>query len=387
MKRVALLALLVLIVILVACGPRQAKVEKRIENGVEVVLNHKEPYVIPGQPTRLVLEKELEISTGNEELAKAGFTDMETFDVDSEGNIYIILWHVTGNHIYKFDKDGRLLVLFAQGGQGPGEIEWGGMVKVTSSGEIIAKDPSVRQLLFFSPEGRFLRQIQLPRDLEIFARFADGTYLTWMQNRTADLASYIDRFVLCGPEFKEEKEVFRLIRPASQPGQARTVGEMAWVHANSAVSIVIGDSREGYDLRVFSREGRPIRRIRKEFEPMPITAEYKSDYLGRIPENAPWRNGLEFAKNWPPFQYAFADDAGHLFVMTREVGLKKGEFMYDIFNADGVFICRTSLGNSDGNYPRDAKVFRGRLYSIDVNDDGYKVLDVFRMRWEKAPAK
>lgn len=255
------------------------------------------------------------------------------------------------------------------------------MINVTGNGEIIAKDPSVRQILFFSPQGQFLRQVQLPRDLEIFARFADGTYLTWDQKRTADLTSFIDRFVLCAPDFEEEKEVFSLTRPASLPGQKRTVGGMAWVQAVSPERIVIGDSRDGYDLRVFSRNGKLERRIRKEFDPVPISEAFKSAYLERMKDN-PLRKDLEFARTWPAFQYMFADDSGRLFVMTREQDPETGKSLCDVFDPAGVFICRIGLGNPSGDYPREARAVRGRIYSIDVNSDGYKVLDVFKMKWE-----
>jgi len=387
MKRLVILSIVILIAILIGCGTKEAKVDKGMENGVEVVLNHKEPYVIPGQPTRLVLEKEIAISTEDDDLAKAGLTDIESFDVDSEGNIYVIQWHVSGNHIYKFDKGGKLLISFARGGQGPGEIEYGGLVKVTSGGDILAKDPSVRKLLVFSREGRFLREVQLPRDLEILALFEDGDYLTWTQERTRDLASYADHVVLCNAQFQEIRGLVTVIRPAWQPGQRTTVGEMAWVCAALGDRIFFGDSRDGYNLRVYTREGQLVRRIRKEYLPVPITQAFKSAYIERIPKSSAVRKDIAFARSWPPYQYIFADEAGHLFVMTREPGTVPGEFLYDIFDADGAFICRTSLGNLTGQYPRDARAVGGRIYSVDTNDDGYKVLDVYKMKWEEGPSK
>ena len=69
--------------------------------------------------------------------------------------------------------------------------------------------------------------------------------------------------------------------------------------------------------------------------------------------------------------------------MTREAGWNAGEFLYDIFNAQGAFIGRTSLGNSDPFYPRTALAKRGLMYSLNEKPNGYKELNVFRMSWEE----
>ena len=43
----------------------------------------------------------------------------------------------------------------------------------------------------------------------------------------------------------------------------------------------------------------------------------------------------------PPFHALFADDGDRLFVMTYEEGINPGEYMYDIFDPDGVCIGRS----------------------------------------------
>jgi len=73
----------------VSCG-KQEKVDKIMEDGVEVVLNHIEPYKIKGESGNLLLANEFSIDTENEDMLKIGLTDMETFDIDQDGNIYVI---------------------------------------------------------------------------------------------------------------------------------------------------------------------------------------------------------------------------------------------------------------------------------------------------------
>ena len=76
---------LVLILIFFAfCGPKRDVVEKIIEDGIEVVINHLEPYKISGEPHSLNLIREFAIDTEDEKLLEIGLIGIESFDVDEE---------------------------------------------------------------------------------------------------------------------------------------------------------------------------------------------------------------------------------------------------------------------------------------------------------------
>jgi hypothetical protein len=94
------------------CASKQERVEKTVEDGVEVVLNHLEPYQVKGESGVLRLEREFSIDTENEALFKLGLTGIETFDVDAEGNIYIIQWQSKENYVFKFDSAGNFIKSF-----------------------------------------------------------------------------------------------------------------------------------------------------------------------------------------------------------------------------------------------------------------------------------
>ena len=72
-----------------SCGPKSDKIEQIWEGGIEVIINHPEPYKIEGEPSKLILEEEFTIDTENEEIAKIGLIDIWGFTVDSEENIYL----------------------------------------------------------------------------------------------------------------------------------------------------------------------------------------------------------------------------------------------------------------------------------------------------------
>ncbi|UCE41737.1 MAG: hypothetical protein JSV17_01715 [Candidatus Aminicenantes bacterium] len=99
------------------CGPKQRLVERYQQDGVEVVVNHMEPYAIKGAPTNLAIEEEFVIDTEQDNIADLGLTDIWGFSVDSKDDIYFFLSPLAkGNVVYKFDREGHFVRSFAQKG-------------------------------------------------------------------------------------------------------------------------------------------------------------------------------------------------------------------------------------------------------------------------------
>lgn len=61
--------LIQVILLLSYCGPKQDEVERIIENGVEVIVNHLEPYQI-GNISSFILEEIFKIDTAEDEIGK-----------------------------------------------------------------------------------------------------------------------------------------------------------------------------------------------------------------------------------------------------------------------------------------------------------------------------
>ncbi len=93
---------------------------------------------------------------------------------------------------------------------------------------------------------------------------------------------------------------------------------------------------------------------------------------------------IYFPEHWHPFHSFFLDDEGRLYVMTYEPGIKPGEYMFDIFNKDGVFIARMSLSVHHWGFGSlNARVRGKQLYVVQEKESGYKRLVVYRMKWEQ----
>ena len=111
------LALVSALLFFFCCAPKRKKVEKVMEDGVEVILNHIEPYSIEGEPATFTLVEEFSIDAADEKIAELSLTDIGGyFDADSSGNVYLINPKGDESIIYKFDRDGNFVSSFSRRG-------------------------------------------------------------------------------------------------------------------------------------------------------------------------------------------------------------------------------------------------------------------------------
>ena len=150
----------------ITCGPKQSEVDRIIEDGVEIVINHLEPYKIKGESTSLSLEQEYILDLEREDLSELGMSDIIGFDVDSESNHYFWTNITSENYIYKFDEGGNFVKSFGRIGQGPGEIEEPNFLSVNDRDTISVSDRWSHKLLLLDTDGTLIKEIQLvSRDL------------------------------------------------------------------------------------------------------------------------------------------------------------------------------------------------------------------------------
>ncbi len=57
------ICIILVLILFSSCRPKQTQIEKITEDGVEVIINHLEPYEIKGEPNNVYLEKIFSINT------------------------------------------------------------------------------------------------------------------------------------------------------------------------------------------------------------------------------------------------------------------------------------------------------------------------------------
>lgn len=369
-------------IIFVSCGPKQDKVEKYTEEGEEVIVNHLDPYKIKGKLISMNLKEELVIDMESVEIQETGLTDVDYFDIDSEGNIYIVNVEPKERLVFKFDRNGSFKSYFGRKGQGPGEIQFVLYFVIDNQDNIIISDHVNRKIVIYGLDGKFVKEI--PYDLKFFSMFPlENSKYLFLQN-VVDTASKSasKNLRICDSDYEKIKELDACHFTSPFKGKGWNPLNPVYVWRVSSGNIYAGNEQRNYEILMYDLEGNLLRKIKKEYTPVKFPNELKEKYIkayGRA-------RRLYFPEYRPPFQFGFADEKGHLFVMTYEKGENPKEYKYDIFNADSIFISRTNLGNVGKPWifdvPLDVMCKKELLYCVRQKESGYQELAVYKMKWE-----
>ncbi|OGD40121.1 MAG: hypothetical protein A2V45_02765 [Candidatus Aminicenantes bacterium RBG_19FT_COMBO_58_17] len=374
-----------------ACGPKTQRVEKTVENGVEVVVNHLAPYKIKGEYSSLMLEEEMVIEFEKDEIARLGLADIRKFDVDSEGNIFLFQAPRKGEMVvFKFDQKGGFLKSFGPAGQGPGEIQRLSFQRINRQDEILIWDSGALKLLLFDVKCLLIEERRL--EWKIGNRgglqfLENGNIMVGETTESEQQGNRYKVFLnLYGPDFRKIAELARYEIVEPYGNEKISLFPLPGTGTVSPERIYVADEGVGYKISCYDLDGKLVRTIiKKDYRPVRVTETIKSEVLKKLATN-PLRDNLYFPEYMPIFQYLFTDDEGRLFVVTSERG-ETGQYISDIFNPDGVFICRASLGYFDlirliwegQEFGIVAK--KNRLYCLREKASGYKELVVSRMIW------
>jgi hypothetical protein len=366
------------LLLLAYCSPTQDKVERRIENGVDIVINHLEPYHVGGATT-LALEEIFHIDTENNEIEKLGLIDIRGFDVSSRGEIFILKTSKgNGDYVNKFDRDGRFVNSFVPKGQGPGELELPNHIALDTEDQVLISDAGRMMVVKYDQNGDFIKSYPLTRDefiitpgprqkLTVLENPFDGVnskrlFFLKVANLDLEGRKFIDQY---GFEMRRDK--IRATEPL-----------FCW--SASRNNIYVANEDKGNEIWVYDFEGKLIRKIRKDYRKIPFSESDKEKILKPLPEAM--RKIAYFPEFHPPFQSLVAGEDGTLLVQTFEPGQSQGEFMFDIFNEEGVFVGRKSLNVYVWENHLWACIKVQILYCLREKDSGYKELIAYNMNWE-----
>lgn len=373
-----LLSCLIGILFLLSCGHRHSQVDRIYENGVEVVLNHIEPYQIKGQPSELSLEKILSIDLERDDLAEAGMGTAGEWDADDDGNIYTVGFKNRENFIYCFDRTGHLLGSFGRRGQGPGELS-GPSLSGVYGREIVLSDFLGLRYVVYDLNGRVIQEKRLGHP-DRLSPLGNGNLVAFGPRPDPRANAFYYNLTLCDTEFNELKVLDRYKYPSDD---SHLIPFFMW--RLSGDRIIVANEARGYELWIFNMDGQLVRKIRKEYRPVRATDPIKEAILGADYLKSGGSQSEYFPDPLPPLNQFFTDDEGRIFVMTYESGLNPGEYIWDIFNPDGVFIGRKALNIVwAGLYlgSRYTFVKYGRLYCHEEKESGFRELVVYKMIWK-----
>lgn len=363
------------IFLLAGCGPRQDKVERRIEDGIEVVVNHLEPYRVGGAGIP-VLTEIFHIDSENNEIEKLGLIDIRGFDVNPKGEIYVLRTiKGTGDFVFKFDQNGRFVKSFGRKGQGPGELQMPRHIAISKNNRLLISD--IGRVLEYDHDGAFVKAY--PSDSGAATSGPGSTLIaqTVDQQFRGDKQTMTQFVSLFDSELKKIRELDSLAFELSMSGIRLPEPLLGW--SASSDRIFIANENRAYDIRVLGPDGTLKRRIKKEYTAVRVSAEFKARTLKPLPE--PMRKVITFPEFHTPFQSLIAGEDGTLWVQTFEPGQGPGEFMFDIFNKEGVFIGRKSLNAYVWESHLWVRLAGNKLYCLKEKESGFKELIVYNIKW------
>ncbi len=353
----------------VSCGLRGSGWKGTIEeeNGVIVVRNPMEPVYSAGA---IVLEEELSIGDTLEGREEYIFSDIRHIAVDDKERIYIL--NSKESSIRVFDKKGQYLKTVGRQGQGPGELYFPASIDVNRD-VLFVNQTANRRMTFFSLEGELLRDLTTKGTFASRARVdSQGNIIVedlfWDEKELQ--AAYVHKKFDSHMNLKAE--IVRQIDPYTKTGYV-PFKPTPYFLIDRNDNIVYGYPDNNYELQIFNPEGKMIKRILKDYEPIKIPERV----IERTKERAE-KSGqrYEFKIDFrPAYQRFFLDDEGRIFVITWERAEDINVFFTDIFDSEGRFIAKSPLKMK----PYICK--KQKLYSIEEDDDGYLSVKRYKINW------
>jgi hypothetical protein len=367
-----------LVLLAFGCVPRN--VEKHLEDGIEVIVNHLEPYRIQGQSSALKLEEVWTLDTEDPEVAAAGLVSINAFQVDSGGSIYFLSHQGENHFFFKFSREGQFVKSFGSKGQGPGEMVFPLLPRMLPNDRLTVTD-IMTKLMVFDTEGNVVSETRTDPNFVIVSPMENGNSVVFWKAGADDAEDryFNEKVSLFGPDEQEiqELDALEIARLASflDPVFAWRISPDRIFHINE---------QRGYEILVYGGDGSLLRKIRKPHEPVNLTSEKREALLLGIPENSPLRDLSVVPDFLPPIHTLFTDEEGRVYAVTFEEGERRGEYWTDIYTSGGVFFARVSLPVQFGRDPFPIYVLTRDhyLYCVGENENGYQRLKVFRMVWE-----
>jgi len=371
-------AIIIFLGILLYFGPALAQKIKTVD-GVTVVSNGKKPVPVKGQSAKIKLTEELTIGGGG--IPDQSFSQVGTFVVDGEGGIFAL--DFKEQKIKVFDRTGKFLRMFGKPGQGPGELGMASGIQLTADNTLVVADATNRRLALFKPSGEFIKNIPMSGTLGLANILLDGKGNSIGQEMgfaegNARMFLEIKKFdANLKPLFSLDKLEFPIPIPGS--GAKMNVLEMMSIYQFDPMDNIYYGRNANYEIKVYSPEGKHIRSIQKEYDRVKVTQADIDEMLARIPNVTPGVNikdMISFPEYFPPFQFFLLDDKGRLYVRTFTKGKAKGEYEFDVFDAEGKFSAQFITKS-------DLRLWKaGKAYGIEETDEGYQVIKRYAVSTE-----
>lgn len=361
-----IVVLLSIFIILASCGQQKAEWKGTIEevDGVTVVKNPIEPL---SPEMKIIFEEDLTIGVeeGDENYMFGSEVYMNT---DDEGNFYVTDWE--RRTVKKYDQEGKYLNSIGRPGQGPGEFRNISEVKFDSEGNIYLNDTVNRRISILSKDGNYIRGIKVPSDFERVIINSKGFLIAQVSDdiQEEQVRTWDYVYGLFDVEFNLVEEFFRLPQEFKMPtgrdedsivdflagGLSVMAFQPSVNYIQDKEDYILFGYPENYEIKVYHPDGKLMKIIQRDFEPVKISEEHKEDFLERQGESymaamPPTAHHLKkkvfslvkYPKYKPAYEQFVLMENGWIFVVVDSI--RKDLKAIDIFNKDGEYLAQFEI--------------------------------------------
>jgi hypothetical protein len=326
-------------VFLAGNGLRAQEIKIKTENGIPVVYNPKEPVPLKGQPSHPTLKSDFTIGLETED-TNYTFSGLQHTQVDEQDYIYAADWKETLIKVY--DKNGKHVRSFGRKGQGPGEIGMPFYLGIFQGNSVVVNDQTNAKFIFYSREGEFLKEIPMGKYRFITRFKVDSEGCFYAISRTFDEAKITYELKKFSPAL-DPLATFASFEEMRTPQVVQAFSPPNFIQMTRDENIVWLDPIK-YELTLMNRQGKPLRRIIKDWDPVKITEAHEKRLVQQTWGDRGIRPGVKFEvpKHFPPVRTFYVDDEDRIYVRTYDYIIKGGDQLdrYDVFDPEGRYIAK-----------------------------------------------
>jgi hypothetical protein len=350
---------------------QEAKIEHK--DGLTIVRNPEQAVRKKGLPSALTLKQDLCLGRGLNG-ADDMFSRIGGVAVDVEEDIIVI--DEKEIVVKVFDKTGKHIRTFGKRGQGPGEFASVARILLKGGKDIVLLDSSNDRFSYHSKEGECLKEIKLGKN-RVSRVKPDSRGVIYADTTIRDGNDAIDTILRFNPEFENSATIAETRRTINYQ-ELNPVSEWYMYNVMEDDRLIWGRNTD-YEFTILNREGKPVKKIIKDYDPVKITKEEREKMIadrfgGR---GVPDFITIKFPDHYTPWYYFVCDDVGGFYVRTFEKD-DQGRLKWDYFDNEGIH--RISLFFRPEEYLYYIR--NNKAYSfINENEDGMPIVIRYNMEW------
>lgn len=288
--------------------------------------------------------------------------------MDGQNQLYVL--DSRESDVKVFDKGGHLIRVIGRLGEGPGELYNPSGMTIRGN-ELAVSCEAARRLTFYDVrDGNYLRMIRMSEPFSDFRLDTKGQIYAVVTDSRERIVKF--------QKFDSDLNLLKTFASREWfPPNWFQVGD--WIDVGNDGTILYAyPLNHEYKILVFDDEGNIINTLRREYVPQPISVEDRTEVESMINKGSAMEGFDKIPKHYEPFSAMFADDAGRVFVKTRN-HRKTGIASWDVFEREGKFLCSFKMRDSltvSFLWRRDRVYFRGE------DEEGNPVIRVRKIIWK-----